>query len=174
MAIKRFLETGKIVSTHGIRGDVRVQPWCDDSELLTELDVLYLDGEGKIPLTVERAFVQKNVVVLKFQGIETIEQAQKYRNRILYIDRRDLELPEGTYFIQDLIGCRVIDADDPSVVYGKLTQVSQPGANDVYHVVDENGKERLIPAIPDVVLSTDPEREEIQIRPLKGLFDHED
>ncbi len=102
-----------------------------------------------------------------------MEQAQKMRNCILYIDREELELPEDTYFIQDLIGLTVKNVDTGKV-YGKLTQVSQPGANDVYHITDDQKKERLIPAIPDVVIRTDLKDGIMEIRPLKGLFEDED
>lgn len=173
MAYQRFLETGQIVSTHGIKGEVRIQPWCDDSAFLTEFDSFYLDKQGKNSIMVESARVHKNVVVAKLQGIDTMEQAQKMRNCILYIDREELELPEDTYFIQDLIGLTVKNIDTGKV-YGKLTQVSQPGANDVYHITDDQKKERLIPAIPDVVIRTDLKDSIMEIRPLKGLFEDED
>lgn len=174
MAYKQFLETGKIVTTHGIAGEVRVQPWSDEPAFLTEFDRFYFDSEGRADRAVERARVHKNVVVVKFEGVDTVEEAQKLRNRVIYIDRDELELPEGTFFIQDLIGVEVRDADDPDKVYGKLTEVSQPGANDVYHVLSPENREYLVPAIPDVVIDTDLENGRMLIRPLKGLFDDED
>ena len=174
MSYKQFLETGKIVATHGIAGEVRIQPWCDEAELLTEFDAFYFDAAGKTQRTVERARVHKNVVVVKFKGVDSVEEAQSLRNQIVYIDREELELPEGTYFIQDLIGLEVLDADDPQTVYGTLCEVSQPGANDVYHIRRPDGTENLIPAIPDVVVQTDLDGNRMFIRPLKGLFDDED
>ena len=106
--MKQFLEIGKIVATRGVRGEVRVQPWSDSPEFLCEFDMLYLD-EGKKTIEIERSFVQKNVVVMKLKGIDTVEKAQEMRNSILYMDRDDVELPEGSYFVQDLIGLSVID-----------------------------------------------------------------
>ena len=169
---KEFLEIGKIVSTHGLKGEVRVQPWTDSPEFLTAFSTLYF-AEGKEKLTVEKARVQKNVVLLKLKGTETVEAANLLRGKVLYMARSDAKLPENTYFIQDLIGLEVIDADDASIVYGKLTEVSPTGANDVYHITKE-GKTVLIPAIRQVVIETNPDEGFMRIRPMKGLFDDED
>ena len=170
--LKHFLETGQITSTHGVRGEVRVQPWCDSPEFLTRFSTLYLDQEGNRPITVEKARVNGNVAVLKIQGINTIEQAQCYRGKTLYMKRCDVALPKGHYYIQDLIGCCVYDAD-ADIVYGHISDVSKTGANDVWHIQDKNGTEFLIPAIPDVVVAVDVEQEKVIIRPLKGIFDDE-
>lgn len=173
---KKYLEIGKIVSTQGIKGEVRVQAWCDSPDFLCEFDELYIHDKAadcKVTIGVERAYTHKNVVVLKLNGIDTVEQAQEMRNRILYIDREDIELDEGTYFIQDLVGLRVIDADDESIVYGELAEVTQTGANDVYHI-KQGDKLLLAPAIPQVIIETDIPNGVMKIRPLKGLFDDED
>ena len=98
------------------------------------------------------------------------EQAETLRNQILYLNREDVELEEGTYFIQDLIGLDVIDADN-GTAYGTLKDVLQTGANDVYVVQAEGGKELLIPAIPDVIVETNIEEHCMKIRPLEGLLD---
>ena len=170
---KQFLEIGKIVTVHGIAGEVRVQPWCDSCEFLTRFGTLYFD-RGARPVTVERARVHKNVGILKLAGIDDRNTAQGLRGRVLYVDRNDVELEEGRYFIQDLIGCRVVDFDAPQKEYGELTEVSQTGANDVYHIRDAAGRVTLIPAIPDVIRETDVDAQQIRITPLKGLFDDED
>ena len=121
-------------------------------------------------MEIERSRVAKNIVVMKVKGVDTVEEAQKLRNRVLYIDRDDVELDEGCYFVQDLIGLEVVDADSGES-YGKITDVSQTGANDVYHITDEKGNVRLIPAIPEVVAETDIEGGVMKITPLEGLFD---
>lgn len=166
---KRYLEIGQIVASHGLRGEVRVNPWCDDPGFLTEFDTLYLD-KGARALEIERARIQKNVVVLKIKGVDTVEDAMAYRSQILYLDREEVELEPGTYFIQDLLGLQVYDVDS-GVCYGKLTEVEPTGANDVYTVKGEDGKERLVPAIPQVVVETDVDGGKMFIRPLEGLFD---
>lgn len=169
MPKKQYLEAGQIVGTHGIRGEVRVQPWCDSPEVLSELNVLYYD-EGRTPLKVA-ARPHKNVALVKIEGVNTVQAAAALRGRILYLDRGDLKLNEGTYFIQDLIGLRVVDADSGEE-YGTLTDVSPTGANDVYHVRTEKG-EVLVPAVPSMIIETDVDGGIMKIRPIKGLFDDE-
>ncbi len=169
---KQYLEIGKIVSIHGLNGVCKVQPWCDDPAFLCEFDTLYR-GKLHAPMHLTDARVQKNMVLAKFEGVDTPEQAEALRGTVLYMNRDDVELDEDSYFIQDLIGLAVVDADDGHE-YGKLADVLQTGANDVYTVKTESGKELLVPVIPDVVLNVDPEAEKITIRPLKGLFDDAD
>lgn len=166
--MKEFLETGKIVNIHGLRGDVKIMPWSDDAEFLCEFDVLYC-GKDKQAFEVEHARVHKNTVLAKFKGIDTPEAANKLRNSIIYIDRDDIELEEGTYFIADLIGLTVKNADTGEE-YGTVKDVFQTGANDVYEVV-KDGKACYVPAIPDVIIDTDIENKALSIRPLEGLFD---
>ena len=170
--MKKYLEIAKIVSTHGIRGEMRCQYYCDTPEVLCEFDSLYL-GKDKTPVTVERAFVQKNVVVLRLKGITTVEQAQPLIGKILYLDRDDAELGEDLFFIQDIIGLTVKDADTGEV-YGRITDVYQNGAADVFSIKKPDGRELMFPNISEVVISTDIEGGEMMIRPLKGLFDDED
>ena len=152
----------------GLKGEVKVQPWCDTPEFLCEFDTLYY--KSGTPVNVERSRVQKNMVIMKIEGTDSVEEAQKLRNRVLYIDREDVELDEGCYFIQDLIGLTVMESKDGKV-YGKLSDVSQTGANDVYHIKAEDGKEYLIPAIPEVIDSIDLEGGIMKITALDGLFD---
>ncbi len=166
---KQFLEIGKIVATQGIRGEVRVQYYCDSAEVLCDFDTLYLD-KGKTSMEITRAFPHKNVVVMKFAGIDKIEQAQPLIGKVLYLDREDAELEEGLYFIQDIIGLTVKDADS-GIVYGKITDVYQNGASDVYSIRREDGTELMFPCIDEVVLKTDIDAGEMIIRPLPGLFE---
>ena len=108
--MKQYLEIGKIVNVHGLRGDVKVVPWCDDPEFLCEFDTLYL-GKAQKPVTVTAARLQKGNVLLHLEGVDTAEAAEALRNQVLYMDRDEVELEEGVYFIQDLIGLEVLDAD---------------------------------------------------------------
>ena len=127
---KEYLEAGKIVTTHGIRGEVKIMPYTDTPELLCEFDRLFM-GKDKAEIYIDRARVAKNMVIAKIEGVDTVEAAEKYRNKVLFMHRDDLELDEDTYFIQDLIDMEVKDADS-GFVYGKITDVLQNGANDVY------------------------------------------
>ena len=167
--MKHFLETGKITGTHGLKGEVRVQPWADSPEFLTEFDELYLDnGARKIVITSSR--VHKGMLIMKIKGVDSIEDADRLRNRILYMNRDDVELEDGAYFIQDLIGLDVID-DDTGERLGTLADVSETGANDVYHVRTGDGREVLIPVIPDVVREISLEDGCVRIFRMKGLFE---
>lgn len=165
---KEFLEAGKIVNIHGIKGEVKVMPYCDSPELFCQFDRFFL-GKEHSEIAVARSRVQKNMVIAKLEGVDTPEEAEKLRNKMLYMHRDDLELDEDTYFIQDLIGVVVKNADTGEI-YGKIADVMQTGANDVYVVKGEE-REYLVPAIGDVVVSTDIDADIMTIRPLDGLFD---
>lgn len=166
--MKQFLEAGKIVSVFGIRGEVKVQPWCDSPEFLCQFDTLYY--KSGTPVKILRSRRSKNIVVMKIEGVDTVEEAQAIRNRILYMNRDDVELEQGSYFIQDLIGLTVIDADTDKV-YGKISDVTETGANDVYHIKSDDGTMYYIPAIPQVIINIDIASEKMIIQPLEGLFD---
>lgn len=170
--IKQYLETGKIVGTHGIRGMVRVQPWSDSSEFLTNFKHFYLSANGEGELNTVKIQPHGGVVLISFKGVDSVERAEALRGKTLYICRDDISLPEGRYFIDDLIGCGVFDADSEKK-YGVISEVSQTGANDVWHI-RSGEKEYLLPAIDEVIVLVDPENERLEIRPMKGIFDDED
>ena len=165
---KELLELGKLVAIHALKGEIRLQPWCDTPDFAAGFKKVYLDGR---PVKVRSARPHKNIVIMHLWGIDTAEAAQTLVNKVLYISRDQVSLPEGSYFIADLIGLKVVDADDENRVYGTLTEVSQTGANDVYHIRFADGKTRYIPAIPQVVIQTDLQNGMMKIRPLEGLFD---
>jgi 16S rRNA processing protein RimM len=172
MSKKQFLETGKIVGTHGIKGEVRIDPWCDSPEFLCVFKRLYLDENGETRIDV-KSRPHKNVTLTKIKGVDSIDDAERLRGKVVYINRDDINLGEGVNFIQDLIGLEVRDADSETV-YGKLTDVIYTGANDVYEVTDKQGKKYLVPVIDDVIIETDVDAGFVLIRPLKGIFDDED
>lgn len=169
---KQFLEAGKIVGVHGLKGEVKIDPWCDGPEFLSRFKRLF-DKNGK-EMKVKRARVQKNIVIVHFEGTDTPEQAQLLRGQTVYIDRNDVRLPEGVYFVQDIIGLEAVDADDGRV-YGTVTDVYQTGANDVYEISSGEHKS-LIPKIPDVVSEIDTDEGKIYINTkiVGGLFENED
>lgn len=169
--MKQYLEIAKIVATQGIRGELRCQYYCDAPEVLCEFDELYLD-KGAKKVNVLRAYPHKNVVIMKLENIDTVELAQKLIGKMLYIDRDDAELEDDLYFIQDIIGLTVKDVDTGEI-YGKITDVYQNGAADVFSIKKENGVELMFPNISEVVLKTDIAGGEMLIRPLKGLFDED-
>ena len=168
--MEKYLKGGKIVTTHGIRGEVKVQPWTDTPDVFCDLNKVYTKN-GMTAIELENAREHKNMLILKLKGTDTVEDAQKLVNTILYIDREDIELEEGAYFIQDIIGLEVFDIDNGKL-YGKVTDVTETGANDVFHITLDN-KTYLIPNIKSVVINIDVEGGRIEIRPLERLLEYE-
>ena len=167
---KDYIETGKIVTTHGVRGTLRVQPWCDTPDFLCKFKVLYIKSGAEFkPLTVLSAHAHKNVVLVNIDGVTSIEKADTLKNKILYIARKDLNLEDGNFLIDDIIGCVAIDSKTGKQL-GIITDVSKTGANDVWHIEDNN-KEYLIPVIESVVKEVNIEKERVIISPIPGIFD---
>lgn len=169
--VKMFLEGGKIVGTHGVRGEMRVECWCDSPQFLAQFKTIYFD-EGKEKVKVHSR-VHKNMVLVKMPGVDTIEQADLLRGKIIYIKRSDIKLEEGVYFVQDLIGLQVTDSKTGEV-YGVINDVLRTGSNDVYEMKDKEDKMYYIPAIPDIVDEIDVHGGLMRITPMKGLFSDED
>ena len=169
---KQFLDSGKIVGTHGIKGEVRIDPWCDSPEFLCAFKKLWLDENGTEFIEV-KSRPHKNITLTKIKGVDTIETAEKYRGKVVYINRDDINLAEGVHFVQDLIGLEVRDADNGRV-YGKISDVLRTGANDVYEIKDADGKTYLAPVIDDVVKEINVNDGYVLIVPMKGIFDDED
>lgn len=166
--MQKYLEIGQIVAVHGIKGEVKVMPWCDSPQFLCGFKTLY-SKDGAVKYKIENARVHKNMALLKLEGVDSPEAAHALRSKILYMDRADAKLPEGSYFIADLIGLFVYD--EQKKLYGKIRDVIKTGANDVYEIENDNKKLYYIPAIPSVVLSTDIEEGKMIIYPMEGLFD---
>ncbi len=162
-----LLEIGQIVNTHGLRGDVKVMPWCDDPEIFHELAYVLIDGQE---FEIEKSAIHKNMVLLKLEGINHINDAENYRNKILFVPREELgDLPDGTYYICDLLGCNVVT--DTGRALGKIRDIIKTGSNDVYVVEDETQNQTLIPVIEDCIKSVDIDAKRVIITPLKGLID---
>ena len=167
---QQFLEAGRITKLQGLKGELRMQYYCDGPERLDGLKTLYLDkGKTPIGLTASR-YLKSDVTVIKLEGIDTPEDAQKLIGKTLYLNRNDLELSKDEWFIADLIGLSVVDADNGRV-YGKIDEIYQNGSTDVYSLRTPEGKQYLFPAIPEVLLETDLDGGEIVIRPLPNLFE---
>lgn len=165
--MENLIEIGQIVNTHGLRGDLKVMPWCDDPEIFCELEYVLIDNKEYV---VEKSVLHKNAVLLKLEGINDINDAELYRNKVLFVPREELgELPEGTYYICDLLDCEV--ETDKGKVLGKISDIIKTGSNDVYVVEDESKKQTLIPVIDEVVKSVNLDEKRIIITPLKGLID---
>lgn len=168
---KQYLDSGKIVGTHGIKGEVRIDPWCDSPAFLAAFKTLYLDERGETAVKV-KSRPHKNITLCKIEGVDTIEAAERLRGKIVYINRDDIRLDEGVHFVQDLMGLEVRDADS-NELYGTISDVLRTGANDVYEI-KRDGKTYLAPVIDEVVREINVEGGYVRITPMKGIFDDAD
>lgn len=168
--MEQYLQVGVITSTHGIRGEVKVFPTTDDPQRFKKLKKVFLDtGREKMPLEVAGARFFKNLVIVKFKGIDNINEIEKYRQCALLVDREEaVDLQEDEYFIADLLGMEVY-ADGEH--FGNLKDVMETGANEVYVIGSEKHGEVLLPAIHDCILSVDTEERKMEVRLLDGLLD---
>ena len=166
-----MIQVGAITSTHGIRGEVKVYPTTDDAKRFKKLKQVILDtGKEKLELEIEGVKFFKQFVILKFKGIDNINDIEKYKGKNLYVTRENaVKLQKDEYFIADLIGLTVVDESDK--VIGTLTDVIETGANDVYVVKMENEKEVLLPAIKQCILDVNIEEERIRVHIMEGLMD---
>ena len=168
--MNKYLELGQIVNTFGIKGQVKVNPFTDDIRIFDELKEVYIEKKNELKLfQIEKVNYSKNMVILKLKGIETPEEAEKLRSSYLKINRKDAKkLPEGTYYIADLIGLDVYT--DENKLLGKVDYIYNTGSNDIYVVKDEQGKEILLPAIKDVLQQVDLENGKIIVHIIEGLI----
>lgn len=167
--MESLLEVGQIVNTYGIKGFVKINPLVDNNNQFKSFKTLYIQEKNNIKeLQVEEVKFSKNLVLLKFKGIETIEQAEELRNIYIQAKRSDIKLEKGAHFIVDLIGLEVYTEEGEFL--GILKEVLQPGANDVYIVKNEEKKEILLPAIPDVIKNIDIEGNIMTVKLLEGLI----
>lgn len=166
----KYLELGQIVNTFGIKGQVKVMPFTDDIKKFDKLKEIYIEKKHELKLfQIEKVNYSKNMVILKLKGIETPEEAEKLRSSYLKINRKDAKkLPEGTYYIADLIGLDVYT--DENKLLGKVDYIYNTGSNDIYVVKDEQGKEILLPAIKDVLQQVDLENGKIIVHIIEGLI----
>ena len=164
--MKKLIEIGKIVNTHGLKGEVKIIPWLDYPEIF--------DMFSKVYTSIDKAYKVKNVryqksnIIAKLEGIDDIESAEKIKNSVLYAEKSLFDnLPEGTYLIADIIGLSVYEGE---TFYGKVKDVFSTGSNDVY-VVENEEKQILLPIIPDVLQKVDIEGGRIDVKIPLGLLD---
>lgn len=169
--MEKQLQAGVITSTHGIRGEVKVFPTTDDAQYFRELKKVYLDtGKEQIPLEIEHVKFFKQFAILKFKGVDNINDIEKYKGKSLMIDREDASpLGEDEYYIGDMIGMDVY-TDDPAEHFGVLRDVLETGANDVYIIDSDRHGEVLVPAIRQCILRVDTEKNEMHIHLMEGLL----
>ncbi len=167
--INRMLRVGVITQPHGLAGEVKIFPTTDEPEKFTSLENVYIQVKGgEIPLVIDRARFFKQFVIAHFRGYDKIENIQPFLKKDLWIRREDaVDLSENEYYIADLIGMQVVT--DEGTVFGTISDVIATGANDVY-VVDHEGKEILLPAIRECILSVDIENDTMTVHLMDGLI----
>ncbi len=166
-----LLQVGIITSSHGVRGEVKVYPTTDDPRRFRRLKEVVLDtGREKLNLEIEGVKFFKQFVILKFKGLDNINDIEKYRQKSLYVTRKNaVRLQRDEYFIADLIGLKVQDEDGTEL--GTVKDVIETGANDVYEVEMADGRSLLLPAIKQCILNVDVENGMMQVHVLEGLLD---
>ena len=161
------IKIGKIVNTVGLKGEVKVYNYSDSIEIYETIESIYVEDRLTV---IENVRAQKNMVILKLEGADDRNAAEALRGKELYITEDDLpELPEGQYYVRDLIGMSVTEEDGN--LLGRVTDVLQNTAQDIFEVESENGKKLLIPKVDQFVLDIDAEKREITVRLIEGMLD---
>ena len=169
----QYLEIGKIVTTHGVHGEVKVYISADSPESLFRVKKVYLDSKATVALDVVSHRAMKNMLLLRFSGIDSIEDAHGLIGRTLWADRDEIRKDKDSYFIVDLIGLEVVNAITDEHI-GVIHDVISGGVQDLYSIKLDNGQTRLMPAVPAFLKKTSLEEGKIWVEPIKGMFDDAD
>ena len=167
--MNKYLELGQIVNVKGLKGEVKVNSFTDDNTKFERIPNVFIKQKGNLKeYSIEKVGYSKNQVIIKFKGVNTVEEAETLRNAYIVVDREIFgELPEGVYYIADLLGLDVYTED--GTLLGKVDDIFSTGANDVYVVKDELGKQRLLPGIDEVIKHIDIESGKIIVNLIEGL-----
>lgn len=160
---KPYLEAGKVVAVHGVRGAVKIEPWANDAGFLCSFKTLYIDGAA---MKVRSASVHKNAVLATFEGIDDMEAATRLKNKTVYIDRGDADLEAGEHFIADLVGLKAVDEESGDEL-GTIKEILPLSPHYVY--VIRGAREILVPAVPEFVRKIDIEGGRILFKLIEGL-----
>lgn len=170
MEKKAYLEVAKIINTHGVRGAVKLELWCDGPQTFKKVKRVFL--ENGTAYEVSDVKTVGAFVVCSLSGITTVEDAIKLKNKILFAKREDIPLPKGSHFICDLIGLPIKDAESGEI-YGELTDVIRPALQEIYEIKTPSGKKVLMPAVAQFISKIDTD-DAIYVTPIGGFFDEED
>lgn len=162
MEKQQYIEAGKIVNTHGVRGEVKIQVWLDSPEFLRRFKTIYIDAK---PVKILSARVHKGFVIAVLEGVDDINAAMSLKNKTVHIDRADAKLGKGEYFLCDIIGARV--ENESGELIGVLEDILETPASSVYIVRGDS--EHMIPAVPEFILKTDAEQGVITVRLIEGM-----
>ncbi|MBR5381513.1 MAG: 16S rRNA processing protein RimM [Oscillospiraceae bacterium] len=159
----RFLEAGRIVNTHGVRGEVKIEPWCDSAKDFCRLGRIFIDGR-EIKMTSAR--VHRETVIAALEGVDDIDAAVRLKNKVVFLDRADMPLPEGSHFVSDLIGLDAVD-DKSGEKLGVVSDVLELPAGQIYEI--KGARDILVPAVPEFVVSIDTEAGCVRFRLIDGM-----
>lgn len=161
---------GKIVNTHGVRGEVKVYPYSDDLEKFEDFEYFYIEGEGKKKYEIESTRVHKNMVLVKFKGYEDINKVLNFLNKNVYMERKDVEDDSEGHYIVDLIGCEIFD--DQGALIGHLKDVLQTSAQDLYEIKKKSdGKMFYLPVVDEFVKNIDIKNRKIVVHLIEGIME---
>lgn len=168
--MQQYLEAGRIVTTHGVRGEVKLELWCDGVDFLKKLRTLYRTPQGGRPLQLASIRPMGQMALARFAGVDDMDAARALVGQMLYFDRADVQLPAGRWYVADLIGCEVRDAATGQV-YGVVTSVDHPGPQDIYTVKGPDGREWMFPGVDAFLKERNPPQGYITVAPIPGMFD---
>ncbi len=162
MEKQQYIEAGKIVNTHGVAGEVKIEVWLDSPQLLRRFPRVFINGAEKKLLS---GRAQKSFLIAKLEGVDDVNAAMTLKGKTITVDRGDVRLPRGTFFVQDILGASVVDENGAEI--GRLTDVLERPAHNIYVVQGE--QEHLIPAVPEFILKTDAEAGVITVHLIEGM-----
>lgn len=168
--MQQYLEAGRIVATHGVRGEVKMELWCDGVDFLKQVKHLYYTPQGGRALRLVSLRPIGQMGLARFEGVEDMDAARALRGQALYFDRAEARLPAGRWYVADLIGCEVRDAATGQV-YGVVTGVEHPGPQDIYTVKGPDGREWMFPGVDAFLKEKNPPEGYITVAPIPGMFD---
>jgi 16S rRNA processing protein RimM len=166
--MQQYLEAGKVVTTHGVRGEMKLELWCDGVDFLKKVGRLYPSAQGGKAYKILSIRPQGQMALLQLEGVSDMDAARALRGQVFYFDRNDATLPAGRWYVADLIGCEVRDADTGKV-YGVVTSVDHPGAQDIYTVKAPGGKEYMFPGVDAFLKERNPPEGYILVTPIRIL-----
>lgn len=170
MSKEKYLECGKIINTHGVKGALKIEAWCDSPEVLCQIkNIYYKKADELIKLTVQKASVHKGCALMYFEGITTVEDAVLLKNRVVYAKREEIPIEENRVFVADIIGLTVYD-EATGKVLGTLCDLIESPASDLFAVKTKSGKEVLVPAVDEFIGHIDTE-EGVFLNIIPGMFD---
>lgn len=167
--MEKYLEAGKLINTHGVRGEFKMDAWCDSLSDYLRVKAFYLEKNENSALKIEKIRVFGKFLLVKFEGIDTLDDALRYKAKTVYVDRNDLKLKDGAVFLSDIIGLDAIDVNTDKV-FGKVVDVTDKGSGNLYEIELSSGKTCLVPAVDFFVKKIDLEKG-VYINVIEGLCD---